>query len=87
MKYIIPISIRAILEAELPGGGGGGCSRSRSWIAAKIFIQVECDVNYNTLLLDYSLLLSFILYELIMLIYAKNKSYFHYKSLIKLQDC
>ena len=39
---------------------------------AKICIKVECDVNYKTVLLDYSLLLSFILYELIMLIYAKN---------------
>ena len=51
-------------------------------IAAKICIKVECDVNYKSVLLDYSLLLSFILYELIMLIYAKI-SYFHYKSLIK----
>ena len=67
-------------------------------IAAKICIKVECDVNYKTVLLDYSSLLSFILYELIILIYAhkntkkkkkkkkKKKSYFHYKSL-KLQDC
>ena len=47
----------------------------------KICIKVECDVNYNTVLLDYSLLSSFILYELIMLIYAKN-SYFHYNSLL-----
>ena len=39
---------------------------------------------YKTVLLDYSLLLSFILYELIMQIYAKKKSSdFHYKSLIK----
>ena len=41
-------------------------------IAAKICIKVECDVNYKTVLLDYCLLLSFILYELIMLIYAQN---------------
>ena len=41
-------------------------------ITAKICIKVECDVNYKTVLLDYSLLLSFILYEFIMLIYAKN---------------
>ena len=48
--------------------------RSRPWIARsprKFAIKVECDVNYKTVLLDYSLLLSFILYELIMLIYAK----------------
>ena len=49
--------------------------------AAKICIKVECDVNYKTVLLDYSLLLSFILY----MNYANlcTKSYFHYKSLIK----
>ena len=49
----------------------------------KICIKVECDVNYKTVLLDYSLLLSFILYELIMQIYAQKLSYIHYKSLIK----
>ena len=69
-----------------PGGGGGAAllqiSAVDRAIATKICIKVECDVNYKTELLDYSLLLSFILYELIMLIYAK-KSYFHYKSLIK----
>ena len=73
------------------GGGGGGCfsppplqiSAVDRAIAAKICIKVECDVNYKTVLLAYSLLLSFILYELIMLIYAKKKSYFHYKLLIK----
>ena len=68
------------------GGGGGGLLqppfRSQPWI--KICIKVECDVNYKTVLLDYSLLFSFILYELIMLIYAKKTpSNFHYKSLIK----
>ena len=31
-------------------------------IAANICIKVECDVNYKTVLLDYSLLLSFILF-------------------------
>ena len=46
-----------------PGGGGGG-GGGGPWIAAKICIKVECDVNYKTVLLDYSLLLSFILYEL-----------------------
>ena len=33
-------------------------------------------INYKTVLLDYSLLLSFILYELIMLIYATTKIIF-----------
>ena len=74
-----PNQPRAILEAELPGGGGGGLlqpplqiSAADRSIAAKICIKVECHVNYKTVLLDYSLLLSFILYELIMLIYAQN---------------
>ena len=51
------------------GGGGGGGSPFRSW-PWKICIKVECDVNYKTVLLDW---------------YANlcNKSYFHYKSLIK----
>ena len=63
----------------MPGGGGGGgaapsplqISAVDRAIAAKIGIKVECDVNYKTVLLDYSLLLSFILFELIVLIYAK----------------
>ena len=42
-------------------------------IAAKICIKVECDVNCKTVSLDYSLL-SFILYELIMLSYANKKN-------------
>ena len=73
-------SARAIMEAELPAGGGGllqpplQISAVDRAIAAKICIKVECDVNYKSVLLDYSLLLSFILYELIMLIYAKKKS-------------
>ena len=41
-------------------------------IAAKICVKVECDVNYKTVLLNYFSLLSFILYELFMLIYAKR---------------
>ena len=69
----------------MPGGGllrpPLQISAADRAIAAKICIKVECDVNYNFVLLDYSQLLSFILYELIMLIYAK-KSYFHFKSLI-----
>ena len=57
-----------------PGYFGGGVARAVDRaIAAKICIKVECDVNYKTVLLDYSLLLSFILYELIMLIYATTK--------------
>ena len=61
-----------------PGGGGGGCSsppfRSRPWIAAKICIKVERDVNYKTVLLDYYLLfLLFYMSLLIMLIYATKK--------------
>ena len=64
-----------------PGGGGGGVDAPAPLqisavvhaIAAKICIKVECDVNYKTVLLDYSLLVSFILYELIMLIYAHQK--------------
>ena len=54
------------------GGGLLQISAVDHAIATKICIKVECDVNYKTVLLDYSLLLSFILYELIMLIYAKN---------------
>ena len=68
-----------------PGGGGGGCSSPLQIlavdraIAAKICIKVECNVNYKTVLLDYSLLLSFILYELIMLIsVSKLISYVFY---------
>ena len=57
---------------------GGQISAVDCAIAAKICIKVECYVNYKTVFLDYSLL-SFTLYEVIMLIYAKN----HYKSLIK----
>ena len=45
-----------------PGGGGGGgavaaplqISAVDRAIAAKICIKVECDVNYKTVLLDYS---------------------------------
>ena len=53
-------------------------------IAAKMCIKVEGDVNYmyKTVLFGYSLLLSFSLYELTMIIYAKNLI-FYYKSLIK----
>ena len=58
-----------------PGGGAAPAPpqilAAEHAIAAKICIKVECDVNYKTVLLDYTLLLSFILYELIMLIYAK----------------
>ena len=74
-----------------PVGGGGGLlqaplqiSAADRAIATKICIKVECDINYKTVLLDYSLLLSFILYELIMLIYAKkNKILFSLFTLIK----
>ena len=60
---------------RLSSRGGGGCSSPPSDLgrgSAKICIKVECNVIYKTVLLDYSLLLSFILYEFIMLIYAKK---------------
>ena len=69
---------------SLDSGGGGAASPSPFTDLGRgsrdrrenMHKGIECDVNYKTVLLDYSLLLSVILYELIMLIYAPQNILF-----------
>ena len=58
------------------GGGGGGAAPAPPSDLGRGSRNRRENVNYKTVLLDYSLLLSFVLYELIMLIYATKKILF-----------
>ena len=83
MLSILALTLKRRLfwRLERRGGGGGHDGRplrSRPWmraIAAKICTMVVCDVIYKIVYLDFPKYFYFILYKLIMLIYARNQTF------------